>query len=55
MILIVSSGCHSNASLEAAGWNDCKPIHRAVAEGHISILQILLRHGADVNSLDLIR
>ena len=45
----------SNASMEASGWNDCKPIHRAVAEGHTHILQVLLRHGADVNSLDLMR
>lgn len=45
----------SNTSMEAAGWNDCKPVHRAVAEGHTHILQILLRNGADVNSLDMMR
>lgn len=41
--------------MEAAGWNDCKPVHRAVAESHTTILRLLLNHGAEVNSVDFMR
>ena len=46
---------HSNADMEAAGWNDCRPLHRAIAEGNISVLQVLLQNGAQVNGLDIMR
>lgn len=43
------------ASLEAAGWNECRPLHRAAAEGNIPVMQLLLRTGVNVNGMDIMR
>ena len=40
------------AQLDSSGWNDCRPLHRAAAEGNKNVLQLLLLRGANVNSTD---
>ena len=42
----------SMAHIDSSGWNDCRPLHRAAAEGNKAVLQTLLLRGANVNSTD---
>ena len=41
--------------MDAAGWNECRPVHRAAAEGNTGVLQAFLSRGAMVNGTDLMR
>jgi hypothetical protein len=41
--------------VDARGWNECTATHRAVADGNISILRVLLCNNANVNLADLMR
>eukprot|EP00731_Ephydatia_muelleri_P006231 Em0003g479a len=52
---MVNRLCSKGASVDAAGWNECRPVHRAAAEGNTGVLQALLSRGAMVNGTDLMR
>lgn len=55
--MMIECVCPSSGrgSLEAVGWNECHALHRAVAEGNIPVMQLLLRRGVNVNGMDMMR
>ena len=42
--MLIAAGADVNPANDAGGWT---PLHHAVHNGHLDVVQLLLRHGAD--------